>query len=155
MLPVLNFPQYTFRLKETNGRREVFDPVRRKFVALTPEEWVRQHVIQFLAEDRKYPLSLIHVEGGLELNNLKKRFDALVYNNSGQPTLLVECKAPGVKITQAVFDQAARYNMAFKVEYLLVSNGLEHFCCHIDFDKQSISFLDSIPLYTSQTIFQP
>lgn len=149
MYPVLNFPAYNFRFRETAGRREVFDAVRRKFVALTPEEWVRQHVIRFLADDRKYPLSLIHVEGGLELNNLKKRFDALVYNNLGKPVMLVECKAPSVKISQAVFDQASRYNLAFSVEYLLVSNGMEHFCCHIDFEKQNITFLDSIPLYTA------
>lgn len=149
MLAQLNFPQYNFRLREVAKRPEVFDPARRKFVALTPEEWVRQHVIRFLTDDRQYPLSLIHVEGGLELNSLKKRFDALVYNNAGQPVLLVECKAPGVKLTQAVFDQAARYNMAFKVEYLFISNGLEHYCCQIDFDKENITFLDNVPQYVA------
>lgn len=157
MLHELNFSNYEFRLRENAGKREVFDPVRRKFVALTPEEWVRQHVIRFLNEDRKYPLSLIHVEGGLEINNLKKRFDILVYNNLGKPELLVECKAPSVKISQAVFDQAARYNLAFNVRLLFVSNGIDHYCCQIDFDSNNITFLNSIPLYTphSQTAPQP
>jgi len=150
MLHQLNFPHYQFKLRETAGKPEVFDPVRRKFVALTPEEWVRQHVIRYLSEDRKYPISLIHVEGGLELNNQKKRFDLLVYNNLGQPQVLVECKAPGVKISQAVFDQAARYNMAFKVSLLFVSNGLEHYCCQVDFEKESITFLNTIPQYNTE-----
>ncbi len=154
-MPQLNFPDYDFRIAQTQGRDEIFDPVRRKNVALTPEEWVRQHTIQYLSVDLGYPLSLIAVEGGLTLNELKKRFDLLVYNTTGEPMLLVECKAPGVKITQAVFDQAARYNMAFKVGLLFVTNGMAHFCCQIDHNTGEITFLQSIPQYDKPILHSP
>lgn len=147
MLPQLNFPQYDLKLGGTAQKPEVFDPVRRKFVALTPEEWVRQHTLAYLSDDLGYPQSLIAVEGSLTLNDLKKRFDILLYNTNRTPVLLVECKAPGVKITQSVFDQAARYNMAFKVSLLFVTNGLEHYCCQIDHATGTIVFLESIPHY--------
>ena len=155
MMPQLNFPEYPFRIVQNQGRGEIFDPVRRKMVALTPEEWVRQHTIQYLSVDLGYPLSLIAVEGGLSLNDLKRRFDLLLYNTTGQPMLLVECKAPGVKITQAVFDQAARYNMAFKVGLLFVTNGMEHFCCSINHTTGDISFLQSIPQYDKPILQSP
>lgn len=149
MLPQLNFPSYELKLGGSALRPEVYDPVRRRFVALTPEEWVRQHTIAYLSEGLGYPQSLIAVEGSLTLNDLKKRFDILLYNTKGQPVLLVECKAPNVKITQAVFDQAARYNMAFKVSLLFITNGLQHYCCRIDHVNGEVSFLDTIPHYTT------
>lgn len=155
MMPQLNFPDYDFRIAQNKGRDEIFDPVRRKMVALTPEEWVRQHTIQYLSVDLGYPTSLIAVEGGLTLNELKRRFDLLVYNTTGEPMLLVECKAPAVKITQAVFDQAARYNMAFKVGLLFVTNGMEHFCCQINHQNGEISFLQSIPQYDKPILHSP
>jgi hypothetical protein len=152
MLPQLNFPPYNLRVAQTAGKPVVYDPVRRKEVALTPEEWVRQHTIQYLSVDLGYPLSLIAVEGGLSLNELKKRFDLLLYNADGKAVLLVECKAPGVKITQEVFNQASRYNMIFKVSLLFVTNGMEHYCCQIDHESGKIDFLPSIPHYNTTLI---
>lgn len=149
MLPQLNFPTYELKLAGSAQKPEVYDPVRRRFVALTPEEWVRQHTIAYLSQDLGYPQSLIAVEGSLTLNDLKKRFDILLYNTKGQPVLLVECKAPNVKLTQAVFDQAARYNMAFKVGLLFITNGLQHYCCSINHNSGEISFLDTIPHFTN------
>lgn len=155
MLPQLNFPSYNLRVAQTAGKPVVYDPVRRKEVALTPEEWVRQHTIQYLSVDLGYPLSLIAVEGGLSLNELRKRFDLLLYNTDGKAVLLVECKAPGVKITQEVFNQASRYNMIFKVGLLFVTNGMEHYCCQIDHESGKIDFLPSIPHYTTTLLQSP
>jgi hypothetical protein len=114
---------------------------------LTPEEWVRQHIIQFVIQEKKYPASLVAVEIGLKYNQLQKRADVLVYNTSGKPLLLIECKAPEVKITQDVFHQIALYNMTYKVAYLLVTNGLEHYCCVMDYANNTYQFLQDIPEY--------
>ena len=114
---------------------------------LDPEEWVRQNLIQFLHLEKKYPTSLMAVEKGLTVNGLRKRFDILCYNNDSKPLLLVECKAPSVKISQSAFDQISIYNLQFKVPFLLVSNGLEHFCCQLDYQNNSYSFLSEIPDY--------
>ena len=114
---------------------------------LTPEEWVRQHLVQYLVLEKNYPRSLIKLEGGLKLNSLKKRTDVVVYNNEGAKILLIECKAPSVKITQKVFDQIARYNIVHKVPLLMVSNGLSHFYCEINFEKNSYQFVEDIPRY--------
>ena len=146
MLP-LNLPNYDFKMKTEQGIRQIFDPVRKKMVKLDPEEWVRQNLIQFLYQEKKYPISLMAVEKGLTVNGLSKRFDLLCYSNDSKPLLLVECKAPSVKISQSAFDQISVYNLQFKVPFLLVSNGLEHFCCQLDYTNNSYSFLTEIPNY--------
>ena len=143
----LNLPNYDFKMKTEQGSRQIFDPVRKKMVKLDPEEWVRQNLIQFLNKDKNYPISLMAVEKGLTVNKLIKRFDILCYNNDSKPLFLVECKAPSVKISQAAFDQISIYNLQFKVPFLLVSNGLEHYCCQLDYEKNSYSFLSEIPDY--------
>lgn len=116
-------------------------------MVLTPEEWVRQHFVCFLIEEKKYPVSLIAIEKQLTINNLKKRSDILVFNTDGKPEIIVECKAPSIKITQAAFDQIARYNLKLKAKYLIVTNGLEHFYCKMDFKKETYIFLKMIPDY--------
>jgi hypothetical protein len=116
-------------------------------VILTPEEWVRQNFLKYLVEEKKYPASLITVEKEFKLNKLSKRCDALIYNREGNPILIVECKAASVKIDQKVFDQIARYNMQLNVDFLVVTNGLQHFCCKIDYEKQEYYFLKDIPEY--------
>jgi hypothetical protein len=141
----LNLPSYNFRLKEENNIVFIFDAIRKKFVVLTPEEWVRQNFIRFLTEDKKYPASLIAIEIGLKYNQLQKRADVLIYNKSGEPHLMIECKAPGVKISQDTFQQIAAYNMSFKVNYLVVTNGMDHFCCKMDYTSNSYQFLQMIP----------
>jgi hypothetical protein len=143
----LNLPSYPIRIKEEGDTTYIFDEIRKKFLVLTPEEWVRQHVVQFLVREKNYPRSLIQLEGGLKLNSLQKRSDILIYNNSGNKIVLVECKAPSVKISQDTFDQIARYNFIHRVQWLLVSNGLQHFCCEIDFKKESYRFVEELPQY--------
>ncbi len=143
----LNLPVYPLRLKDEGGQRFVFDEVRKKFLVLTPEEWVRQYLIHFLIRDKQFPKSLIQLEGGLKYNGLQKRSDILVYNQQGEKLLLAECKAPSVKITQEVFDQIARYNFVHRVQWLLVSNGLEHYCCKLDWQNESYQFLPELPLF--------
>ena len=141
----LNLPAFQFKLKQTGLRRQIFDAIRKKYVALTPEEWVRQNFIQFLIQNKKFPASLIAVEAGLKINQLQKRLDVLVYDKQGIPHLMVECKAPHIKISQDTFDQIARYNMLFKVKYLVVTNGLQHFCCKMDYMENSYSYLETVP----------
>ena len=123
----LNFPSYPFRISREGDQHRIFDPVRRKFVALTLEEWVRQHVIRFLIDERSVPASLISVEGSLKVYRTPRRYDVAVFNREGKPMLVVECKAPSVKLSQETVDQVVRYNMALKAGYLMVTNGLEHF----------------------------
>lgn len=141
----LNLPSYTFRLKEENKLTFIFDEIRKKYVVLTPEEWVRQNFIRYLITDKKYPASLMAIETGLKYNQLQKRADVIIYNRQGQPHLMIECKAPEVKISQETFHQIAAYNMAFKVNYLVVTNGLDHFCCKMDYTDNSYQFLQMIP----------
>jgi hypothetical protein len=123
----LNLPNYKFRLKSSENKTLIFDNLRKKYMVLTPEEWVRQHFVQFLIEEKKYPASLIALEKQLTLNNRKKRTDILVFNKEGNHDIIVECKAPKIKITQATFDQIARYNLKLKANFLVVTNGLDHF----------------------------
>lgn len=144
----LNLPQYPIKLKEEEGKAYIFDTIRKKYLILTPEEWVRQNFIQYLIQDKNYPASLIEIEKGLKLNELQKRADALIYKGS-KPSVLIEFKAPKVKITQGVFEQIGRYNSIFKVPYLIVSNGLEHYCARIDFEQNSFEFLEGVPIYNS------
>jgi len=143
----LNMPPYKFKIKSSENKRFIFDTVRKKYVALTPEEWVRQHFVLYLVSEKKYPLSLIGIEKELIINNLKKRTDILIFNRTGKPELIVECKAPSVKITQDTFDQIARYNLKLNATYLVVTNGLSHFYCKMDFTNQRYLFLKDIPNY--------
>ncbi len=140
----LNLPFYNITLKEENGNHFIFDDIRKKFLRLTPEEWVRQNFVKYLIDEKKYPASLIVIEKGLKLNELSKRADVLIYKGSN-PILLIECKAPTVKISQDTFDQISRYNLTFKVPYLMVTNGMSHYCCQIDFENNSYHFLEDIP----------
>lgn len=127
MLPKLNFPEYTFRLRRTGaGSLQVFDPVRKKFIGLNPEEWVRQHMIRFLVEERNYPLSLFTVEKGLTLNSTAKRTDIVVYDSLKQPLLLVECKAPEIPLDKTVVEQGLRYNLTHQAAFVVLSNGMRH-----------------------------
>ena len=146
MLP-LNFPEFQFRIAGTVDRKTIFDRVRRKFVVLTPEEWVRQHMVSYLIAIKSVPESMIGVEKQLLVNGLVKRFDIAVFNRNGDPVLLVECKAPAVPVSEKVFDQAARYNMQLKVNYFVVTNGLDHFCCRIDYDSRNYIFIRDVPAY--------
>lgn len=138
-------PPYPFKIQEGGQRSKIFDPVRKKYVALTPEEWVRQHFVQYLVNELNYPASLIAIEKGLTYNRQQKRSDVVVYNTSGNPVLIVECKAPEVAITEAVFHQVAAYNMTLKVPLLVVTNGLKHYCCRINHEEKSYAFLPEIP----------
>lgn len=143
----LNLPNYKFKLKSSENKTLIFDNLRKKYFVLTPEEWVRQHFVQFLMDEKKYPISLIAIEKQLTINNRKKRTDILIFNTDGNPDIIVECKAPQIKITQATFDQIARYNLKLKANYLIVTNGLEHFYCKMDFEKETYIFLKEIPTY--------
>lgn len=143
--PALNLPAYPFRLKREGQSLFIFDELRKKFLHLTPEEWVRQHVVQFLIREKLFPRTLIKLEGGLRLNALQKRTDVVIFDRLGRSLVIVECKAPHVKITQEVFDQIARYNMIHKAEWLMVSNGLNHYCCRIDFEQNSYRFVTELP----------
>lgn len=141
----LNLPEYTFRFKKEGEKALIFDAIRRKYVVVTPEEWVRQNFIQYLKEEKKYPGGLMAVEKQIFVNEQQRRFDLLVYNRSGQPHLIAEFKAPQVKISQDTFDQVVRYNMALRVKWVVVSNGLQHFVCEIDYEKNSYRFWPEIP----------
>lgn len=143
----LNFQPYDFRFKNSENKVSIFDEVRKKFIILTPEEWVRQHVVRFLLEEKKYPKSLINVEKALKVNGLKKRYDAVVFSTDGNIQVLVECKAPEVKISQATFDQIAQYNMTMKAQFLMVTNGLNHYFCKMDFENEKYVFLSQLPEY--------
>jgi hypothetical protein len=143
----LNFPTYPFRFKNSENKVSIFDEIRKKFIILTPEEWVRQHVFHYLINEKKYPKSLINVEKVLTINKLRKRYDVVVFNPDGSIHILVECKAPEVKISQATFDQIARYNMTMKARFLNVTNGLNHYYCQMDFENEKYEFLQSLPDY--------
>jgi hypothetical protein len=147
MLP-LNFPEYQFRITENNGKLSIFDPVRKKYVALTPEEWVRQHVIQFLEKEKHVPLSIISVEAEIQLFNTKKRFDMVVNNRNGKPLLLVECKAPSIAVTQDVMDQAVRYNFVLQVGFLMLTNGLQHLFIHADVTEKTWKLISDLPVFS-------
>lgn len=146
----LNFPAYTFRFKNSENKRAVFDEIRKKFIVLTPEEWVRQHVVQFLMQQKNYPKSYINVEKSIKINGLTKRYDAVVFQPNGKIFLLVECKAPEVTISQQTFDQIARYNMILEAKYLMVTNGLNHYFCSMDFENKQYQFLQELPDFITQ-----
>jgi predicted type IV restriction endonuclease len=141
----LNFPAYTFRFKNSENKVAIFDVIRKKFIILTPEEWVRQHTVQFLLEEKKYPKSYINVEKLIKVNDTSKRYDIAVFKPNGELFLLIECKAPEVVISQDTFDQIARYNLKLKAEYLMVTNGLNHYFCQMDFENEKYIFLKELP----------
>ncbi len=143
----LNLPAYPFKLTRKNNELYIFDFLRKKTLLLTPEEWVRQHFVQFLINQKKYPAGLIKLEGGLKINQLKKRTDIVVFNTSGKAILIVECKAVNIKLSQTVLYQAADYNSLHKARYLVVSNGLQHICAEINHADKSFNILDHLPDY--------
>ena len=144
----LNLPTYFFRIKEDRGKKYIFDEIRRRYVLLTPEEWVRQHMVNYLVTLKKFPLSLISVEKGFNNNRRKQRYDLLVFDRKGEPLMMIECKAPDIDINQHVFDQAGRYNNKYKATYMLISNGLNHYCCQINKTNRQYRFLHEIPEYS-------
>ena len=146
----LNFPSYNFRFKNSENKVSIFDEIRKKFIILTPEEWVRQHVVQFLITEKKYPKSLINVEKVLKINGLRKRYDIVVFNTDGSIHILIECKAPEIKISQSTFDQIARYNMTMQARFLSVTNGLSHYFCQMDFENEKYTFLRDLPNYNEK-----
>lgn len=141
----LAFPAYDFRFKQDGETKLIFCTTRKKFVVLTPEEWVRQHVVQYLLTDLKYPKSLLNVEKLLKINGLSKRYDVVVYKPDGSVFLLVECKAPMIGITQSVFDQIARYNLSLSADFMMLTNGKAHYFCQMDVENQRYDFLRSLP----------
>ena len=128
-------------------KTHIFDEVRKKYLLLNPEEWVRQNFIHYLNKEKKYPLGLMGVEQMVKYNSLKTRADIVIYNLEGKPNVIVECKAPEVKITQDTFNQIAKYNSQLKVKYLIVTNGMKHFCCQMDYENNKITFLEDVPTY--------
>jgi hypothetical protein len=137
--------QQSLNIRINDGRKEVFDPIRKKYVTLTPEEYVRQQIILYLINEKDYPAGLLKVETVLALNGMIKRTDIMVFGKSGNPLMIVECKAESVKLTQAIFDQLACYNLKYKVPYLVATNGIKHYCCILDFEQSTYTFLKEIP----------
>lgn len=145
----LNFPEYDFKIKGINGRPFIFDKIRKRFVALTLEEWVRQNMIEFLTIEKKYPSGRFGNEVKLNINGMPKRCDSVFYDEKANPLLIIEYKAPHIKITQSVFDQIATYNLPLQAKYILVSNGLEHFFCEIDYKLHKYIFFNEIPAFNT------
>ena len=145
----LNLPPYSPRIQEKSGRLAIFDMLRRKYVALTPEEWVRQHFVNYLTRHKGYPKGLLANEVELRIGEKRLRCDTILYNREMQPRMIVEYKAPGIEVTQRVFNQISAYNMLLHVDYLVVSNGVSHYCCRMDYDRQCYEFLTEIPDYGS------
>ncbi len=141
----LNLPSYPYKIRTEQGKKLIFDILRKKYVALTPEEWVRQHFVHLLVEHKGYPAGLLANEVQICLNGVKKRCDTVLYDRSLKARMIVEYKAPSVEITQAVFNQITRYNMVLHVDYLIVTNGISHYCCRIDYAGNSYAFLPHIP----------
>ena len=146
-MQVLNFPKFSFRFKNSENKLSIFDTIRKKFIILQPEEWVRQHCVMYLINEKKYPKSLINVEKELKINGLKKRYDIVVFNPDGTIYIVVECKAPKIKISQSTFDQVARYNLALNANFLMVTNGINHYYCELDLENERYHFLKDIPKY--------
>lgn len=141
----MHFSQYDFRIRDTEGQTRIFDIIRKKYVVLTPEEWVRQHIIHYLVHDHAYPKSLISVEKQLKVNTLIRRTDIVLYAHNGKPVLIVECKAPDIQLTQSTLDQAARYNITLQVPFLWISNGSRHVLCRTDHINAQWSVLETLP----------
>ena len=140
-------PNVALKTKSVEGTIQVFDVIRKKYFVLTPEEWVRQHFIHYLNNEKNYPMGLMGVEKMVKYNALKTRADIVLYNTEGKAKMIVECKAPNIKITQDTFNQIAKYNSQLKVKYLVVTNGMKHYCCKMDYKTSEIKFLEEIPTY--------
>jgi len=140
----LNFPSYLFKVKNRENKRYIWDVIRKKYIQITPEEWVRQHVIHFLIEEKNYKPQWMSVEKQFTVNGQHKRADIVIYDKKLNPYIVVECKAPSVKITQETFDQIARYNLSLNAKYLMLTNGLQHYYCEMDFEKQTYVFLEGL-----------
>ena len=147
----LNLPEYKFRIKKLDEKMLIFDSQRKRYVSLTPEEWVRQHFIHFLINQKGYPSAYLAVEKQVNMNGMKKRCDAILYNDIALPVLIIELKAPTVPITQATFDQVAVYNAKLKVDYFMISNGIEHYCCKVNTENARYEFFPEIPDYSNLT----
>ncbi len=147
MFQKLQFPAYDFKLKKQDSKIYIFDIARKKYILLTPEEWVRQHVLHYLINEKNYPVNLIAVEKQLIINQNKRRFDLVVFNRELKPEILIECKAPEVSVTQKTFDQANQYNWLLKAPYLFLTNGKKHYICQIDFEQKKLKFLTELPSY--------
>ena len=143
----LNFPPINIKTKIVEGKMQVFDQIRKKYLVLTNEEWVRQHIISYLNLKKNYPLGLMRVEQMIKYNSMKTRADLVVHSINGSPEMIVECKSPKVKITQDTFYQIAKYNFKLRVSILVVTNGLQHFCCSMDYEGNKICFLNEIPCF--------
>ena len=144
----LNLPEYEYKVKRReDGSWCIWDRLRERWVALTPEEWVRQHFVEWLITDKQFPAALMGNEVSLTQNGIARRCDTVVADRTGQPLVIVEYKAPNINVTQKTFDQIVRYNMVLKARYLIVSNGLNHYCCCIDYETNSYRFLEDIPSY--------
>lgn len=144
----LNLPEYQFNIKKKgNDGLVILDTLRKRWVALTPEEWVRQNFVRYLIEDREFPAALMNNEISLTQNGIKRRCDTLVADRQGLPLVIVEYKAPTIEISQKTFDQIVRYNMVLRAQYLIVTNGMRHYCCKIDYENNSYAFLQEIPTY--------
>ncbi len=148
-METLNLPTYDFRITEQEGKRHIYDPARQTYVRLTPEEWVRQHFVQYLIQELGVPAGLVATEAPFRYQGQPWRADVVVHDRSGDPLLLVECKAPSVPIRQDAFDQGARYNLVLNAPYLVVTNGLEHYACRVDTNTGGYAFLDDLPTYAS------
>jgi hypothetical protein len=146
-MEVLNLPDYSPLLRISPSGDKIFDPIRKKYVTLTPEEWVRQNFLHYLIEELQFPAGLISMEMPLTLNGLSRRCDMVVFDQTGAAKLIVELKAPSVPINQKTFDQIATYNLKLHVDYLVVSNGMKHYCCQMDYSKNTYHFLEEIPKY--------
>ena len=150
-MSALNLPSYDTKICEKEGKQQILDPLRKSYVALTPEEWVRQHFVNYLTVHKGYPAALMANEVAITLNGMKRRCDTVVYDKELRPRVIVEYKAPSVRITKEVFAQISRYNLTLRVDYLIVSNGMQHYCCKMDYEKGSYTFLQEIPEYSKIT----
>ena len=146
-MKALNLPTYSLKIKSEKNQEYIYDSFRKKYVRLTPEEWVRQNFAHYLVREKSFPGSRITLEKTLRINKLTKRCDILVYNDTGDAVLMVECKSPEIKIGQQTFEQVSVYNLAFHVGYLIITNGLKQYCCKVDFTERSVNFLKEIPDY--------
>jgi hypothetical protein len=150
-METLNFEHYPMSIKNKENKRYIFDVIRKKDLLLTPEEWVRQHCIQFLLQEKKYPVSLINVEKSIQVYGQMKRYDIIVFTPKGKVKILVECKAPHIPLDQTVFDQIARYNLQVDSEFLMVTNGLQHIYCQLDYHQKTYHFLRELPAYSIES----
>lgn len=144
----LNLPEYSFRILEKDGIKMILDTIRRKYVRLTPEEWVRQNFVRYLVNEGKYPPGLIRIEAMFKYNKLRRRADVLVHNRKGEPVLIVECKSPDIEIDEGkILDQITTYNLKYQVPYVVVTNGLYHYACKFDKEKNNYDYMLVIPVY--------